>query len=51
MIEAIEQWLYSPPVRNFVFAHPYLTWALLAAVLSSLILVPVLWTWPKKKSK
>lgn len=51
MIESLEQWLYSPPVRNFVFAHPYLVWAGLSLVLTSLMLPPVLWRWPKPKKK
>lgn len=48
MMEKINNWLFSPPVRNFVTAHPFLVWAVLAIVLSSLILVPVLLRWPKK---
>jgi hypothetical protein len=45
----IEDLLFHPSVRAFVFAHPFITWGLLAAVLSSLMLVPIMWTWPKAK--
>jgi hypothetical protein len=48
MIEKIEAVLYAPHVRSFVFEHPYLVWAGLTLVLSSLILAPVLRKWPKK---
>jgi hypothetical protein len=48
MIEKIEAVLYSPPVRNFVFAHPFVVWAGLSLVLTLLILVPVMYRWPKK---
>ena len=48
MIEKIEAVLYSPPVKNFVFAHPFLVWAGLTLVLTSLILVPVMRKWPKR---
>jgi anaerobic C4-dicarboxylate transporter len=40
--------LYHPSVREFVFTHPFLAWGLLAVVLSSLILGPVMWKWPKR---
>lgn len=48
MIEKIEAAVYHPSVREFVFAHPFLVWGLLTVVLSSLILAPVLWKWPKR---
>jgi hypothetical protein len=48
MTEKIEAILYDPAVRSFVFAHPYLVWAGLTLVLSSLILLPVMRKWPKR---
>jgi hypothetical protein len=48
MTKKLEAALYAPAVQSFVSAHPYLVWAGLTLVLTSLILVPVLWKWPKK---
>lgn len=42
MIEKIEAALYAPPVKNFVTAHPYVVVGVLALVISSLMLLPLL---------
>lgn len=33
----------------FVREHTLVAWLIVTLLISSLILVPVLWTWPKKK--
>jgi hypothetical protein len=51
MIQKLETWLFSPPVKSFVTAHPFLVWAGLTLVLTSLILLPVMRKWPKRQPK
>lgn len=47
-MKTLEDLLYSEPVKTFVFAHPYVTWAALALVISACMLIPVMYKWPKK---
>ena len=48
MMKSLEDWLYSEPVKSFVFTHPYVVWGVLTIVISGCMLIPVMYKWPKK---
>lgn len=49
MIESIDQILYSPWVKGFVFAHPVITWEILTVLFTVCLALPIHLFRPKKK--